>query len=103
MHFISLRIDDHAQYEIRQYAKTIGEQIVKPLFPLVWEAFEDYRLDGMFLTKLDIEAVSRYLTGVDTDPVRAVAFIDNKRERNEALNKLNRLIMPNLHPTRESI
>ena len=103
LHFISLRIDDHAQYEIRQYAKTIGEQIVKPLFPLVWEAFEDYRLDGMFLTKLDIEAVSRYLTGVDTDPVRAVAFIDNKRERNEALNKLNRLIMPNLHPTRESI
>lgn len=103
LHFISLRIDDHAQYEIRQYAKTIGEQIVKPLFPLVWEAFEDYRLGGMFLTKLDLEAVSRYLTGVTADPEQAVAFIENKRERNEALDKLNRLIMPDLHKTKESI
>src|SRR5690606_27488156 len=58
LHFLSLRMDSHAQKEIRDYATTIGNEIVKPLFPVVWEAFEDYRLNGMFLTKLDIEAVN---------------------------------------------
>ncbi len=53
LHFLALRMDEHAQWEIRQYAQTIGYQIVKPLFPLVWEAFEDYRLEAMFLSRLD--------------------------------------------------
>src|SRR4029079_18437358 len=43
LHFLALRMDSHAQLEIRQYATTIGERIVQPLFPLVWEAFVDYR------------------------------------------------------------
>ena len=34
-------------------ASAIGEQIVQPLFPIVWEAFEDYRMGGMFLSRLD--------------------------------------------------
>lgn len=92
LHFLSLRMDDHAQYEIRQYAKTIGEQIVKPMFPIVWEAFEDYRLGGLFLTKLDIRAVSLYLADPTIEPEQAVAFIENNRERNESLDKLKRLI-----------
>ena len=46
LHFLALRMDSHAQEEIRLYATTIGEQIVKPLFPIVWEAFEDYRMGG---------------------------------------------------------
>ena len=40
-------MDAHAQQEIRDYARTIGEKIVQPLFPLVWEAFVDYSLDAM--------------------------------------------------------
>ena len=47
LHFLHLRMDVHAQWEIRQYALTIGEEIVHPLFPLVWEAFEDYRVAAM--------------------------------------------------------
>jgi thymidylate synthase (FAD) len=35
LHFLSLRMDPHAQQEIRDYATTIGEQIVRPLFPVV--------------------------------------------------------------------
>ena len=34
LHFLALRMDAHAQQEIRDYATTIGEQIVRPLFPL---------------------------------------------------------------------
>lgn len=90
LHFLSLRMDSHAQYEIQQYAKTIGEQIVKPLFPLVWEAFEDYRLDGLFLTKLDVKAFANYFSrGMSLES--AVKFIENKRERAEAIEKLKRI------------
>lgn len=59
LHFLALRMDAHAQLEVRQYASTIGREIVAPLFPLVWEAFEDYRLEGMFLTRLDQGVIRR--------------------------------------------
>ena len=61
LHFLALRMDSHAQEEIRRYAATIGEQVVRPLFPLVWEAFVDYRLDSMFLTRLDREVIHRLM------------------------------------------
>jgi len=61
LHFLALRMDSHAQLEIRQYAATIGEQIIRPLFPLVWEAFIDYRFEGMFLTRLDRGVISRVM------------------------------------------
>jgi thymidylate synthase (FAD) len=61
LHFLALRMDAHAQWEIRQYSETIGHQIVQPLFPLVWEAFVDYRLEGMFLSRLDRELVVRLM------------------------------------------
>jgi thymidylate synthase (FAD) len=92
LHFLSLRMDSHAQHEIQQYAKTIGEQIVKPLFPLVWEAFEDYRLNGMLLTGLDLEALSNYMSDPNSSIERAVSFIENKRERGEAHAKLERIV-----------
>jgi thymidylate synthase (FAD) len=59
LHFLELRMDAHAQWEIRQYAATIGEQIVQPLFPLVWEAFIDYRREAVHLTRLDRELIAR--------------------------------------------
>ena len=91
LHFLSLRMDSHAQQEIRAYATTIGENIVKPLFPLVWEAFEDYRLGGMFLTKLDVECLAKYISGEAQTPESAVKHIENKREQLEALDKLKRI------------
>ncbi len=59
LHFLALRMDAHAQEEIRAYATTIGQQIIRPLFPLTWEAFVDYRLEAMFLTRLDRELITR--------------------------------------------
>ncbi len=59
LHFLALRMDGHAQEEIRAYATTIGQEIIRPLFPLTWEAFVDYRLEAMFLTRLDRELIAR--------------------------------------------
>ena len=59
LHFLSLRMDPHAQEEIRLYATTIGQEIVRPLFPVVWEAFEDYRLGGGTLSRLEQSVIRR--------------------------------------------
>ncbi len=42
LHFISLRSDPHAQYEIREYSKAL-EKIVAKLFPWTWEAYNKYK------------------------------------------------------------
>lgn len=44
LHFLSLRMDPHAQQEIRHFATIVYFEFVKPLFPWTCEAFEDYRL-----------------------------------------------------------
>ncbi len=59
LNFLSLRMDAHAQEEIRLYATTIGRQIVQPLFPIVWQAFEDYRLSSTFLSGLEHSVIRR--------------------------------------------
>jgi len=61
LHFLALRMDSHAQLEIRQYATAIGQQIVAPLFPMVWEAFLDYRMNSATLTQLDIGVIQRLM------------------------------------------
>lgn len=58
-HFLSLRMDSHAQWEIRQYANIIGNQIVAKLFPVCWQAFLDYRLNATTLTALDKGVIQR--------------------------------------------
>jgi thymidylate synthase (FAD) len=55
MHFLSLRMEKHAQLEIRQYATVIGEQMVARWVPLAWNAFNDYhfRRGAMLLSSRD--------------------------------------------------
>lgn len=61
LHFLALRMDSHAQEEIRLYAETIGHKIVQPLFPIVWEAFLDYRMHSTFLSRLERGVMQRLL------------------------------------------
>lgn len=56
LHFLSLRLDSHAQQEIRQYAKAIA-YFVEQKFPLIWEAFLDYRLNAVSLSGPDIKVI----------------------------------------------
>ncbi|MCS7177020.1 MAG: FAD-dependent thymidylate synthase [Candidatus Kapabacteria bacterium] len=61
-HFLRLRLDDHAQYELRVYAQAIAE-IVKVVVPLCWEAFEDYVLNALTFSRLEQRALARLLRG----------------------------------------
>ena len=56
LHFLRLRMDDHAQKEIRDLAVKVYE-LIKPLCPVTCEAFEDFRLGSVTLTRLEIEAI----------------------------------------------
>ncbi|MBN1783054.1 FAD-dependent thymidylate synthase [bacterium] len=47
LHFLRLRMELNAQYEIRKYAETIGHEIVGRWVPFVWEAFLDYDLHAV--------------------------------------------------------
>lgn len=59
-HFLRLRTDEHAQYEIREYAETIAE-IVKDAVPLAYEVFEEHVLYGIKLSRSEQEAVKSAL------------------------------------------
>ena len=61
-HFLRLRADAHAQYEIRVYAETICD-IVKDWVPLAYGAFEDYRLGAVQLSGRGAAALKRRLSG----------------------------------------
>jgi thymidylate synthase (FAD) len=57
LHFLELRMDVHAQEEIRAYAVVIGEEIVRKWCPVAWEAFCDYRLGGVNLTRQEVDVL----------------------------------------------
>ncbi len=63
LHFLALRMDPHAQLEIRQYAEAIGEQIVSRWVPQAWEAFKDYRFNKMTLSQQDQELLALIAAG----------------------------------------
>ncbi|MCA8987971.1 MAG: FAD-dependent thymidylate synthase [Planctomycetaceae bacterium] len=102
LHFLALRMDHHAQLEIREYATTIGQQIIKPLFPIAWEAFEDYRMQSTFLTRLDRGVLTRMTAAAAaqglTIPFSESLFLEcqdeswreltRSRERDECRSKL---------------
>ncbi len=60
-HFLKLRLDPHAQLEIRLYAQKIAS-IVREVVPMSWEAFEDYNLNAKNFTSLDMLAMKQLLT-----------------------------------------
>ena len=61
-HFLRLRADPHAQYEIRVYADAICE-VVKDWVPMAWAAFEDYRLDAVQFSGKAMAVLRRRLAG----------------------------------------
>ena len=62
MHFLMLRADPHAQYEIRVYADAMID-VVKKWVPFAFDAFEEHRLHGVRLSRSGLGVVKRMLAG----------------------------------------
>ncbi len=67
MHFLRLRADPHAQFEIREYADVITNEVMKRWVPATLAAFENYRLNGAQLSAQQLDVVRRLLAGEEVD------------------------------------
>lgn len=63
-HFLRLRMDPHAQLEIRRYAEVMAE-MARAVAPLAYEAFEEHILHAVRLSRKEVEAVRAMLRGED--------------------------------------
>lgn len=79
MHFLKLRLDPHAQYEIRVYAEAMYE-LVKERFPICMKAFEDYQLHSKNFSRMETELLKTLLKDRVTD-------IDQVLESDHGLSK----------------
>ncbi len=86
LHFLSLRADPHAQYEIRVYAEAMLD-IARRWVPIACEAFEDYAIGGARLSRGGIEIVRRMLAG---EAVKQEDSGLSKREWDELMELLGR-------------
>jgi len=97
-HFLALRMDEHAQLEIRQYSRVIGYEIVSKWCPIAWEAFLDYRFHATHLSRLEEEIIKTLTSGQPEEAKKlAISFglvsfgpegLKRNRERQELEEKL---------------
>lgn len=87
LHFLELRIEDHAQKEVRDLANQVYE-CIKPIVPVTCEAFEDFRLGAVTLSRVEIEAL-RSVTEMCTQA--SMLNVPGKGENAEFKEKLKLL------------
>jgi thymidylate synthase (FAD) len=77
-HFLSLRMDAHAQAEIRDYANAMFA-LIQPIVPIAAEAFMDYNFESLHLSRLEIEAL-RSGKPLATENKREIAEWEEKKK-----------------------
>jgi thymidylate synthase (FAD) len=81
LHFMGLRLDGHAQLEIREYAAAMYK-LVHNIVPITMQAWRDYHFEALHLTRLEIEAIRSGSPAVlNTSNKREQAEWDTKRAR----------------------
>ena len=60
LHFVGLRSDSHAQYEIRVFSDAMAES-VKAVAPFAWEAYQDYVVQGMRFSRIEQSLLEKNL------------------------------------------
>jgi thymidylate synthase (FAD) len=86
LHFLSLRADPHAQYEIRAYAE-IMLKTVRRWVPMAYDAFLEYRMNGATISATGLAVIRRLLAG---EPVDQASSGLSAREWRELMALLGR-------------
>jgi thymidylate synthase (FAD) len=89
LHFLELRMDDHAQLEIRKYSETIYNEIVKRWTPIVWEAFEDYRINSLTFSRLELNVLNLLFAGKKEEALAAAESFEWLERREDGTLKQN--------------
>lgn len=87
LHFLELRMDEHAQYEIRVYANAMA-RIVKALVPWTWEAFEEYRLHAQWFSRSELAVLGQLLRKEPVMMPETLVKGGRRREFEEKLRKM---------------
>jgi len=85
LRFISLRLDPHAQYEIRVYAQAMLD-LIEPIVPLTVEAWHDYDFGAVRLSRLEVEAIRASVKAGVVSELKEIETA-NKREQAEWADK----------------
>lgn len=99
LHFLRLRMDPHAQHEIRAYANVIGTEIVARWCPITWSAFNDYQLGAIQLSALEKSIVSKIAQGRLEDALEELRgagmlrMVDGKLARNRERDDLEQKLI----------
>jgi thymidylate synthase (FAD) len=64
LHFLALRADSHAQYEIRVYAQAMLD-VVKAWVPYAFEAFAEHSMNGTNISKKGMEVIRKMIEGTE--------------------------------------
>jgi thymidylate synthase (FAD) len=89
-HFLKLRMDPHAQQEIRAYAQVMAD-MVKAVCPVAYEAFVDYHLEAMHFSGPELRLLKGCLAGLSVDTEVLVSAGLSKREAHEFLEKVKKI------------
>jgi thymidylate synthase (FAD) len=89
LRFLELRLDSHAQFEIRAYAQAMA-QIVSAWLPQTWEAFVDYRRDAVTLSRPEILALRSLLDSLQGGLFETVAELAKEEHGKGALPSLGK-------------
>jgi thymidylate synthase (FAD) len=73
LHFIQLRLDGHAQYEIRVYAEAMSE-VVKAVAPFTWEAFDRHVVGSVQLSRDKVDELAAHLKETNPDLMRKLGL-----------------------------
>ena len=92
MHFLHLRLDSHAQYEIRVFGEAMA-RIIKDAYSISYRAFEDYKLHALSFSRIELEILSAHQWPMSIEKSSHVIpeSMPNKREQEEFVAKLGRL------------
>lgn len=77
MHFLKLRCDPHAQWEIRAYANEMVE-LIRPYVPISMRAFDDYILNGVSISQMELDTIRWYLL---RHPEGHASLLENLKSR----------------------
>ena len=89
-HFLNLRLDSHAQYEIRVYAEKIAE-IVKIAVPIAYQSFEDYILNAKSFSKIELNIIKSMIENNIPDIENLLHHGLSKREAIEFTSKIQNI------------
>lgn len=88
LHFLQLRMDDHAQKEIRDLACQVYA-IIKPIVPLTCEAFEDFRVASITFSRVELDVLRDIIKDPPSAQWRIIGGKGENKEFHEKLNILN--------------